>query len=208
VVFTPTLTGLGERAHLASPDVALETHVQDVVNVLFYEDLSDVILVGHSYGGMVITGVAGQMPERLAQLVYLDAFVPADGQSLFDLIGPEGVARMRASADEHGDGWRVPGMPPAPNTPEDLLAWTAPRRNLQPIHTFDHGVKLPNGLPDLPRTYVYCSDKEGYDVFRPFATRLEADPAWRCYDLHTGHNLMYSAVDDTVRILREIAESG
>src|SRR5437660_801825 len=80
-VWTPTLTGLGERAHLGNPDVGLSTHVQDVVNVLEYEDLSNVVLVGHSYGGMVITGVAHQMPGRLAHLVYLDAFVPKDGQS-------------------------------------------------------------------------------------------------------------------------------
>src|SRR5713101_4428932 len=81
-VFAPTLTGLGERAHLAAPDIGLETHIQDVLGVLTYEDLSNVVLVGHSYGGMVITGVAERAPERLAHLVYFDAFVPTDGQAL------------------------------------------------------------------------------------------------------------------------------
>jgi pimeloyl-ACP methyl ester carboxylesterase len=207
-VFAPTLTGLGERAHLASPDVTLDTHVQDVANVLFYEDLNDVILVGHSYGGMVITGVAGRAPERLSQLVYLDAFVPEDGQSLTDLTGPEGAARTRAAADAEGDGWRVPGMPPAPNTPADLLEWTMPRRNMQPIRTFTEPVRLPRGPIRLHRTYVYCSDKgQPRDAFAKFAARLRSDPAWRYYDVPTGHNLMYSAVDETVRVLREVAES-
>jgi pimeloyl-ACP methyl ester carboxylesterase len=205
-VFTPTLTGLGERAHLANPDVTLDTHVQDVANVLFYEDLTEVILVGHSYGGMVITGVAGRAPERLAQLVYLDAFVPEDGQSLVDLTGPEGAARTRAAAEAEGDGWRVPGMPPPPSTPADLLAWTTPRRNMQPLRTFTDPVRLSNGPIQLPRTYVYCSAKDGNDAFLKFATRLQSDPAWRYYDVPTGHNLMYSAVDETVRILREVAE--
>src|SRR5688572_12471656 len=81
-VFTPTLTGSGERVHLASPEIGLDTHIQDIVNVLRFENLSDVLLVGHSYGGMVITGVAEQMPERIDQLIYLDAFAPRDGESL------------------------------------------------------------------------------------------------------------------------------
>src|SRR5215211_1043953 len=89
-VFAPTLTGLGERSHLAHPDVGLTTHIQDIVNLLEYEDLNDVVLVGHSYSGMVITGVAEQVPGRLAHLVYLDAFVPENGQALVDLLPPEG----------------------------------------------------------------------------------------------------------------------
>ena len=107
-VYTPTLTGLGERVHLAHPDIDLETHIQDIVMVLRYENLYNVILVGHSYGGMVITGVAEQVPERIAQLVYLDAFVPQDGQSLADLIGPELTAYIEQTVHGTGDGWRVP----------------------------------------------------------------------------------------------------
>src|SRR5262245_30690572 len=95
-VFAPTLTGLGERKHLASPEVGLDTHVQDIVGVLESEELDEVILVGHSYGGMVIAGVAERVPERLAQLVYLDAFVPEDGQSTLDLLPPEYQRDMTA----------------------------------------------------------------------------------------------------------------
>ena len=89
--FTPSYTGLGERAHLASPDNDLDTHIQDVLGVLKFEDLRDVVLIGHSYGGMVATGVADRAPERIAQIVYLDAFVPEDGQALADFL-PEGRA--------------------------------------------------------------------------------------------------------------------
>ena len=116
-VFTPTLTGSGERVHLASPTIDLSTHVLDIVNVLHYEDLHDVILVGFSYSGMVITGVAEQVPERLRQLIYLDAFVPQDGESLNDLIGPglaaffteraQSMARLAAIEDLPSSG---PGL--------------------------------------------------------------------------------------------------
>ena len=102
--FSPTYTGLGERAHLARPDIDLSTHVQDVRAVLELEDLRDVTLLGHSYGGMVATGVADKAPGRIARVVYIDAFAPKDGQSLFDLLGPKGEAHMRAGAAKDGDG--------------------------------------------------------------------------------------------------------
>ena len=95
LVSTPTLTGLGERSHLARPDIGLKVHVTDVVNVLEHEDLRDVILVGHSSSGVVITGVADCAPERIAQVVYLDAFVPGDGQAVFDLVAPDRRRRWR-----------------------------------------------------------------------------------------------------------------
>src|SRR5262249_14497470 len=106
-VFTPTLTGLGERSHLLSPEVSLHTHIQDVVAVVEYEDLREVMLVGHSYGGMVITGVAERVPARLSQLVYLDAFVPEHGQALLDLHSPDERARFQELARTQGEGWRI-----------------------------------------------------------------------------------------------------
>ena len=107
-VYTPTLTGLGERAHLINPEIGLDTHVQDILGLLEYEDLHDAVLVGHSYGGMVITGVAEKCPERLAQLVFLDAFIPANGQSLIELFPPEMAGRLRAQTRLDGDGYRLP----------------------------------------------------------------------------------------------------
>jgi len=120
-VFRPTLTGSGERVHLASRDVDLETHVQDIVDLLRYEDLHDVILVGISYAGMVITGVAERTPERIGHLIYLDAWVPEDGQSLLDLIGPEVAAGFAQAAQAYGDGWRLPHDPPDADRRTDFL---------------------------------------------------------------------------------------
>jgi pimeloyl-ACP methyl ester carboxylesterase len=106
-VFTPALTGLGERSHLASAQVDLETHVRDVIAVLEYEDLREVVLVGHSYGGMVISGVADRVPERLALLVYLDAEVPMDGQSELDLLPVQERAGYEEAARSKGQGWLI-----------------------------------------------------------------------------------------------------
>ena len=106
-VYTPTLTGLGERVHLGCPDVNLDTHIEDIVDVLIYEDLHDVILVGWSYGGMVVTGVLDRLPERLAHVVYLDGEVPCDGDRSFDFCGQAEVAAIEQRARETGDGWKA-----------------------------------------------------------------------------------------------------
>src|SRR5512145_1133775 len=119
-VFTPSYTGLGERAHQASRAINLETHVADVLGVIDCEDLRDIVLVGHSYGGMVATGVADRVRDRIARLVYLDAFVPGHGQSLFDMLPRQERARRQEEANARGDGWLVPPNPPPSDTsPED-----------------------------------------------------------------------------------------
>ena len=107
-VFTPTLTGLGERAHLASPDTDLDTHINDIVGLLEYYDLRRVILVGHSYGGMVVTGAADRCIDRISHLVFLDAHAPRDGESAADLAGPAATEQMIEITRTQGDGWRIP----------------------------------------------------------------------------------------------------
>src|SRR5262249_57232345 len=124
-LWTPSYTGLGERAHLANPAIDLDTHIADVIGVLEMEDLRDIVLIGHSYGGMVATGVADRARSRVAQVVYLDAFVPRNGQSLFDLQTGEARERMRGLALSKGDGWRIPPSPMPPDTPEAVAAWAA-----------------------------------------------------------------------------------
>ena len=177
--FTATLTGSGERAHLARRDVDLATHVEDVVNVLRYEDLRGVILVGHSYGGMVITGVAERAPERLAKLVYLDAFVPQDGQALADLFPPEVVAWLEERARTLGDGWRVPPDPPDADRRTDF-----PLAALrQPL-----AVRDPQAAR-LPRAYVACAESRGVPLFAHFEAaeaRARAE-GWDVRELPTGH---------------------
>ena len=178
-LLTPSYTGLGERAHLSRREIDLETHTTDVVNVLVYEDLRDVVLIGHSYGGMVATGVADRARDRVRRLVYLDAFVPEDGQSLFDLTG-EG-AKVRAGAVE---GWRVPPRPLPPDTPADDLAWITARRMPHPIGTLEQPLRLVNGALTLPRDYILCTRS---DAFRNYAQRAAA-VGWGVHMLDASHN--------------------
>jgi pimeloyl-ACP methyl ester carboxylesterase len=175
----PTYTGLGERAHLANPDIDLDTHIADVVNALFYEDLRDVTLIGHSYGGMVATGVADRARERIVRLIYLDAFVPDDGQSLDDLTGQSGTRRTNAV-----DGWLVPPNPPPPDTSPEDLEWITPRRLHQPIKTLEQPLVLTHGPLTLPRHYVLCTKS---DTFRPYADKAKAS-GWPVYELDSSHN--------------------
>lgn len=178
-VFTPTYTGLGERAHLTHAMVDLDTHIQDILAVIEYEALSDFILVGHSYGGMVVTGVADRVPRHVRHLVYLDAFVPADGQSLNDLTGQE---------REAVEGWLLPPNPPAPDTAAADLAWTLPRRRHQPARCFSQKLRIANATPAFPRSYIHCVKKDGPDVFRQFADQFRDDPDWRFQEMNASHS--------------------
>lgn len=205
MVFTVTLTGLGDRTHLATPEVSLDTHIQDVVNVLFYEDLTDVILVGHSYGGNVITGVADRVPERLQQLVYLDAATPSDGQSSADSF-PGRRQQIEEQAQRDGDGWKIaPGDAP-PDQQAEIIEWARPRRSPMPIKTMTTPVRLTRGETTLPRAYVYCTlDKKPGSPQAERAERVRNNPNWQFFELNTGHNLHYTAPKETVAILLELA---
>jgi pimeloyl-ACP methyl ester carboxylesterase len=202
-IFTPSNTGLGERSHLATPEVNLSTHIQDVVNVLFYEDLRDVILVGHSYGGMVATGVADRASDRIRKVVYLDAFVPTDGQSLRDLA-------RRPPSEPGGapltEGWLVPPMPPSADaTPEDT-AWLAPRRGPQPHLTFSEPIKLTGAVEKLPRVYIYCLQINPGDTFGQFAARARTEPGWQYEEIDATHSPNVTAPDKLAEILLRVAE--
>jgi pimeloyl-ACP methyl ester carboxylesterase len=199
-VYTPTLTGLGERVHLAHPDVNLDTHIQDILMVLEYEDLHEVILVGYSYSGMVVTAVAERAPERLAQLVYLDAFVPSDGESLATMIGPELVAILEQVAQAYGDGWRIPHDPP-----------DAPRRTPQPVKPMYQPVTVTNpAAARLPRTFIYCTQEK--EAMGPMgvpitqvAASAKADARWGYRELDSGHVPLETAPQELADILLELA---
>jgi pimeloyl-ACP methyl ester carboxylesterase len=196
-VFTPTLTGLGERAHLASRDVGLDTHILDVTNVLELEGLDGVALVGHSSSGAVITGVADRVPDRIASLLYLDAFVPEDGRSLLDLL-PEGRRpALEALVDAEGDGWALPrfGATPweqfIPETwqvsDEADLKWILPRLRPTPFRHFSDPITLRNPVPaTLQRVYIRCP---GYPHpgFDRFAERARTEPGWTAHELPANH---------------------
>jgi pimeloyl-ACP methyl ester carboxylesterase len=186
-LITPTYTGLGERAHLATPEVSLSTHIQDIVNVFEFEDLHDVVLIGHSYGGIVATGVADRLHERIKQVIYLDAFVPRDGQALVDFVPAQRHEEGRAQT-QAGDGWRIPPMPSAPDTSPDDLAWITPRRLGQPRKTFEEKISLTGAVDRLPRTYVYYAQAGPGDAFRPFYERAKAEDGWTALELDSTHN--------------------
>jgi pimeloyl-ACP methyl ester carboxylesterase len=199
---------LGERAHALTPDVDLALHVRDVLGVLEYEDLRGAVLVGHSYGGMVLAGVADRIAERLAHLVYLDAFVPADGQALFDVLLPSRRELYRQQAREQGEGWRVPAPPPEALgvTDEARARWLAARLTPQPLQTFEQPVRLTDAAAAaLPRTYVHCTAGPVAPSFAPFAARARAEPGWRYRELATGHDAMLTAPEALAGLLLELA---
>ena len=204
-VYTPTLTGLGERAHLARPEIDLETHVDDVVGVIEAEELRNVILVGHSYAGLVITGVAARAANRLAHLVYLDAFVPETGKSLLDYAGPRAEA-MRESARTQGDGWRIPPLPPERFgiTSQRDREWLQRRLVPQPLTTFEQSLTAAGGERGK-RTYVYCSSP-ATGMFDQFAERLREDRKWQFHELKTGHDAMLTAPGDVAKLLLALAK--
>jgi pimeloyl-ACP methyl ester carboxylesterase len=158
-VFAPTLTGLGEREHLASPDVGLNTHIQDILAVLHYEDLHNIVLVGHSYGGVVVTGVADRARDRISRLIYFDAFVLRNGQSLADLFPPELTQTLTDLASREGEGWRTPSpftMEQFGVTDPELVAWNERGNVMQPLKTMTDPLALSPGPLTFPVSYIYC----------------------------------------------------
>ena len=200
-VYAPTLTGLGERAHLATSDVDLETHITDVVAVLETEELRNVVLVGHSYGGTVISGAAARVPSRIERRVYLDAFVPEAGRSLLSYLPLERADGMRSSSASEGEGWRVPAMPPQRFGVTSVrdTEWLSRHLLPQPLKTFEQA--MPAEAPaKTPRTYVYCSSP-ATGTFDQFAERLRDDRKWRFHELKTGHDAMVTAPGDVAKLL-------
>jgi pimeloyl-ACP methyl ester carboxylesterase len=199
-VYAPSLTGLGERKHLASPDIDLDTHIQDVVGLLEMEDLADVILLGHSYGGMVVTGAADRMLERISHLVYLDAFVPESGKCLLDYVVPERAARMKEEGERTGMVTPPPMSLWGLARPQDL-AFVGPREVPQPYATMSQPIKLVNQAR-IPRTFIYCS-APATGSFDQFAAKYRNAPAWRFHELKTGHDAMLLMPEAVTQILLE-----
>lgn len=205
-VFTPSLTGLGERRHLYSGAINLSTHIEDVVGTIECEGLEGFVLVGHSYGGMVITGVADRLADRISHIAYLDAFVPGDGESLFDFVGEEAtLAQMRRAAD--GDGI---GIPPAVRDLEAIPAHYRrfdERRGPQPLATFAERAHLSGAHARIAkRLYVLCTG----GAPRPFGkahARVKDDPSWRVETIDCGHLLQLEKTDEVADILVTFAAS-
>ena len=204
-VYAPSLTGHGARRHLLAPSVGLTTHIDDVVGLLEEDELTQVILVGHSYGGMVITGVAAQAADRLSQLVYLDAFVPADGQSQFDLVPAPLQARFLEDAKGSGQGWAI-APPPLERygvTDADDLAWASANVTPQSLRTLTEAVRVGESVAHIPRTYIACTAFDG--PFAPAVQRARTEPGWQYRELATGHDAMLTAPAELAEVLLELA---
>ena len=199
-----TLTGLGDRAHLAHADINLDTHIQDVIGLIEAEELHDVVLVGHSYAGMVITGVADRIGDRIKRLVYFDAFVPSNGKSLLDYAGEARAALQRREAETSGT---IGTMPAAALglTRADDIAWATRRQVRHPFRTMSQALTLSNeaALAKIPKAFVNCHSATG--TFERFAVNIRQDPAWLYRELKTGHDAMIIDPEGTARVLIECA---
>jgi pimeloyl-ACP methyl ester carboxylesterase len=202
-VFTPTLTGLGERSHLQRPGIDIATHVTDVVNVIKWERLSDVVLCGHSYGGFVISGVAEQMTAAIRSIVFLDAFVPENGDTIQKLM-PAFQDTIRAVL-QRGDL----GVPP--RTAEAWGVNVADRQwiddfcVLQPIGTFTSPIAFSGARETIARkTYIRAKGYASPAFDRALAT-VQADPSWRCYEVPCGHDVMVDMPERLSELLLQAA---
>jgi pimeloyl-ACP methyl ester carboxylesterase len=215
--YPATLTGLGERVHLASPEVDLETHIADVVNLIEFEDLRDVVLLGHSYGGLVVTGAADSIPERISELVYLDTAPLPSGGALIDKFPPEARQRTERQVEELGDGWKFPMPPPEELTTlaslegvdEDHLRLLYSRATPQPFGTYTQPLRLTNPAREgLPKLGMVCSFSLN-QVQQMIASdaplfRGLAGPEWRFVELPTGHWPMFSRPEDLAELLLDL----
>ena len=204
-VFTPTLTGLGERSHLMRAGIDLATHIADVVNVMTWESLADVVLCGHSYGGFIISGVAEQMAGAIRSIVFLDAFVPRNGDSVLELTGPA-VREAILGAQARGDLGIPPRSAEAFGVNPADHAWVDRLCMPQPLATVTDAIALSGAVGRIPRkTYIRASSyaNPGFDSA---LESLRVDPSWRCHEVPSGHDVMVDMPDRLAEMLVEAAD--
>jgi pimeloyl-ACP methyl ester carboxylesterase len=205
-VYAPSLTGLGDRRHLLRPGINLDTHADDIVNLIQMEDLNQVVLVGWSYGGMVAADVLGRVPERIASMVYLDAFAPERGRSATSYTSrnpPDALVQLAAQGKD---------IPPLSLqslgvTDQAMLAYVTPRLSPHPVLTFLQGSKALAERPNIPHTYVLAgayADMSPNSTFRPFYKQFEEDPRAKAYVLNTSHVMMLTDPSGTLDILKDV----
>jgi pimeloyl-ACP methyl ester carboxylesterase len=209
-VFTPTLTGLGERSHLLTRETGIATHVDDVANVIRWEELNDVVLVGHSYGGRVIGAVADRMPERIGTLVFLDASLPRGDETGYDRLPPERREMIRRAIVERGEGWKVPPTPaafwgiqdPADAARVDRLCTPHPAR------TFEERYPLTGAWERVPRkVYVVAAQYFG-SQFQTYYAEVNGKPGWQTHALDCGHEVMLDRAPELLSILLALSRPG
>ena len=205
-VFTPTLTGLGDRAHQLSPAVGLDTFIRDVVATLETERLADTILVGHSFGGVPITGAADRAPERIAHLVYLDAMLPQNGQSILDLVAPELAAERRRQAQATSGGVSFPPPPASAfgvEAPADV-EWVERQLRPHPLRGYEDRLRLRHKFGNGRRiTYIACTEP-AYAPLLPMHEYARRQPGWQYVEMATGHDAMVVAPDALTALLVQL----
>ena len=206
-VFTPTLTGMGERAHLLSKEIDLETHIRDVIGIAEYERLDGFALVAHSYGGMVATGVADRMPERISALIYLDAALPEDGQAMLDLVSAERRATVLRLAEEKGGGIAAPsslvletGIADAAQRAA-FLARTCPH----PLATLLQPIRLAGGFRRIPKKAYVLAGISNSHRFRAYMEWAKTEPGWIGEELPSHHFPMATMPRQTAELLMRLA---
>lgn len=207
-VFTPTLTGIGERSHLLSPEVNLETHISDVVNLIRWEELSNVVLCGHSYAGAVVSGVADRVPERIGALIYLDAFVLEDGESVHDYLPPDHRNRQLEGARLQGDGWKAPPIPAAAfNVNAKDAAWMDRQCTMHPLAAFQQPLRLGGGIDAVNEVTYILATRHEESPFMPSYERAKAR-GWKTIDIACGHDAMLDMPEELTAILLNAAPRG
>lgn len=207
-VWAPTLSGLADRSHLLAPSIDLDTHVEDVRALLAYEDLHDVVVVGHSYGGMVITALCEtDARSRIAALVYLDALIPEPGDSAYDLMTPEITANLQESVSREGDGWRVPahtGNGVFGLTDPADVAWASARLSDQPAATYTDLLRSDAGARTVPRAYIRFTAPAV--IPDHVVDRARRDPSWRYVEVAAPHAAPLSHPDETTQALLDVLQ--
>lgn len=186
-----TLTGLGERSHLLDRRIDLETHIADVLNALAWRELSDVVLVGHSYGGFPATGAADRAADRIRSLVYLDAFLPRDGESMFDIMADDRRAQVRALAAAKGEGWKLPWIDvPAFAVPDPFEQARCQRlMTPHPLGTFEQKLRVTGAWRKIPKLTYILARRYDPSPMHGFAARCRADARWTVREIDAHHML-------------------
>jgi pimeloyl-ACP methyl ester carboxylesterase len=200
-VFTPTMTGVGERSHLLDAKINLTTHITDIVNVIKWEGLSEIVLVGHSYGGFVITGVAEQVPPTISSIVFLDAFFPENGQSLVDMTASQAVREAVEAAVQKGEFALQPRLAAVLRVNEKDRAWVDALSTPQPVATFTDKA-IVTGARDRIAKKTYIRAK-GYPMalYDRHQAQLANTPGWRVHELPCGHMVMIDMPDELTELL-------
>lgn len=206
-VWVPTLSGLADRAHLLSPGITLQTHVDDVARLVQWENLESIVLVGHSYGGMVVTGATEALGSRVRSLVYLDAFVPDTGESVVSISGPSTEERLKNAAAS-SNGLSLPAYPAKAFGVSDADApWVESKMTPQPYKTFTESIGSVTARDRVPKkTYIRTANFPSA-AFDGFVRRYTGQPGWKVVTLQEGHNLMITRPDEATSLLLAAARS-